>query len=86
MMFQIIPPSDGSAQSPFAGPVGIRCRDDGRLFVVDDLGHRVLVFDANAKHLMTLGRHGAGPGELLWPDAITLGRGWIALRGRRRGE
>ena len=68
--FQLIPGADHPGPAPFAGPVGLRCHDDGRLFVVDDLGHRVLVFGENGKPRSTFGRHGAGAGELLWPDAI----------------
>ena len=68
--FQFIPANDVARGSPFAGPVGIRCHEDGRVFVVDDLGHRVLVFDEHGTAVLTLGCHGAAAGELLWPDAI----------------
>jgi tripartite motif-containing protein 71 len=56
----------------FVGPIGIRCAPDGFLYVVDDLAHRIVVFDREGHILRLLGRHGAGPGELLWPDAIDV--------------
>jgi sugar lactone lactonase YvrE len=54
----------------FQGPVAVRWHPDGRLFVVDDLSHRLLVFGAHGDPLQTFGGHGPGPGELMWPDAV----------------
>lgn len=54
----------------FDGPVGIRCHADGRIFIVDDLAHRIVVFNGSGAQLQVLGRHGGGRGELLWPDTV----------------
>ena len=75
-----IPPASSSAmqilekasdgQPLFKGPVSVRCHPDGRLWVVDDLAHRVLVFDRTGRLERTLSEHGSKPGQLMWPDAI----------------
>jgi hypothetical protein len=54
----------------FAGPVSVRCRPDGQYLVVDDLDHRIIVFDRSGERVRVLGRYGAGPGQLMWPDAV----------------
>jgi hypothetical protein len=38
---------DEKGREYFAGPFGISFGSDGRLYVADDLAHRVLVFDKN---------------------------------------
>ena len=63
----------------FKGPVGARCHGDGRLFVVDDLAHRLLVFDRSGDLLQSLGGYGSEPGQLLWPDAIHWDAGGALL-------
>lgn len=47
---------------------------DGHLYVLDSGNHHVQVFDAEGRHLRTLGRKGGGPGEMqLWPHTIRMG-------------
>lgn len=38
--------------------------DAGRLYVLDDAGHRVVVFGADGAPVRAVGREGKGPGEL----------------------
>ncbi len=59
----------------------------GRLYVLDPVGRRVLVYDAEGKHVATHGRAGGGPGELSTPSALAVGPGdsiWVADTGNRR--
>jgi hypothetical protein len=49
----------------------------GRLYVLDSQGHRVIVFGPDGKYLRSLGRKGAGPGELGFPIAFTVSRSGI---------
>jgi DNA-binding beta-propeller fold protein YncE len=58
--------------SDFAGPIGVRC-DRHRIFVVDDLAHRISIHERDGTLLQVLGRQGNGPGELSWPDAMHWG-------------
>ena len=57
----------------FESPVSVRSHPDGRIFVTDDAAHRIRVFDESGRLLRTLGHHGPGPGELMWPDAVHWG-------------
>lgn len=46
---------------------------EGALYILDNGNHQVHVFDADGRHLRTMGRKGGGPGELqLWPNMIRL--------------
>lgn len=48
--------------------------DGGHLYVLDSGNHHVHVFDADGRHLRTMGRKGGGPGEMqLWPNTIRIG-------------
>lgn len=44
----------------------------GVLFILDPGNHRVLAFDAEGRHLRTLGGRGGGPGELQWPQSLMV--------------
>lgn len=80
----------GESSDPVAGlvsPVGVRCHSDGRVFVVDDAAHRVVVFSSQGEWLRTLGRRGSAPGELMFPDVLhwdSEGRLYIADAGSNR--
>lgn len=65
----------------FQRPSGIAVDDKGeRIYVVDTGGvsseeHRIRVFDAkNGKHLLDIGKRGAGPGEFNLPRDVAIGR------------
>lgn len=45
---------------------------DGRIYVLDADGHRLIVFAGDGSHLRTLGREGKGPGEISWPFGLTV--------------
>ena len=53
----------------YAGPAGVRCHPDGRLFVGDDLAHRIVVVHPEGSSVI-LGGYGAEPGHLLYADAV----------------
>lgn len=53
-----------------AGVVGVD--DVGRIHVLDTSGNRVVVFDADGRHLRTLGRAGQGPGEIGVPGGLAV--------------
>jgi DNA-binding beta-propeller fold protein YncE len=44
---------------------------DGRLVVADTHYHRLVFFDCDGRELARLGGHGHGPGEFVYPVAIT---------------
>jgi sugar lactone lactonase YvrE len=47
----------------------------GLLYVCDTGGHRVQVYDlAGAKLIRTIGKRGNGPGELNYPEGVTVGK------------
>lgn len=46
----------------------------GKLFVLDGGQRAVLVFDLAGKHLYSMGREGAGPGEFRQPLRVAVGR------------
>ena len=52
---------------------------DGRIHVLDDAAHRVVVFDAAGRHLRTFGREGGGPGELEMPSSIAVDDGVVGV-------
>ena len=53
----------------YSGPAGVRCHPDGRVFVGDDLAHRIVVVHP-AGPAEILGGYGAEPGRLLYADAV----------------
>ena len=66
---------------------GLASDGAGRLYVLDAAGRRVLVYDAEGRHVATHGRPGGGPGELAAPSALAIGPGdsiWVADVGNRR--
>ena len=51
---------------------GIASDADGRLYILDIGNFHVLVFDAAGEHIRTLGREGAGPGEMGRPYSLLV--------------
>lgn len=59
-------------------PEGICLLKDGRIAVADTHYHRVVFFDQQGKLLGTLGAHGTGPGQFIYPVALTQDdKGWL---------
>lgn len=52
---------------------------EGRIYVLDESAHRVVVFDAQGEHVRTLGREGGGPGELEMPVAVAAAEGVVGV-------
>lgn len=68
-------------------PGGVDGDAQGRLFVLDGAGKRVLGYDPAGQLLGTWGREGGGPGELNAPSGLAVGPGdslWVVDRGNRR--
>jgi hypothetical protein len=66
---------------------GLAADGAARLHVLDRAGRRVLVYDADGRHVATHGRPGGGPGEIGGPSALAVGPGdsiWVADIGNRR--
>ncbi len=57
-------------------PTGIALdRERALLYVVDTIGHRIVVFDLEGRRIRTIGRRGKGAGEFNFPVGIALGPG-----------
>ncbi len=68
-------------------PGGVDGDAEGRLFVLDGAGKRVLGYDPTGQPIGAWGREGGGPGELNEPSGLSVGPGdslWVVDRGNRR--
>ncbi len=68
-------------------PGGVDGDAEGRLFVLDGAGKRILGYDPAGQPIGTWGREGGGPGELNAPSGLSVGPGdslWVVDRGNRR--
>lgn len=66
---------------------GLLLLADGRILVADNSTHDVRVFGADGRHQFTIGRAGAGPGDLARPCCLTIaadGQLWIRDNGNHR--
>ena len=54
------------------GPDMIGVDDERRIYVLDHSGGRVIVFDADGRHLRTMGGKGGGPGEMRFPITLSV--------------
>lgn len=52
-------------------PEGVCVLRDGRIVVGDTHYHRVIVFDPDGRKFKTFGKEGQGPGEFIYPVAVT---------------
>lgn len=55
--------AEGAAAYQFDGISAVRRSSDGRFFVADRGSKQVRVFDADGRHVLTMGGSGGGPGE-----------------------
>ncbi|PWB53760.1 MAG: hypothetical protein C3F18_07170 [Nitrosomonadales bacterium] len=68
-------------------PTDVAVSSDGRIYVVDGGNHRVVGFDRNGKHFLTIGSKGPGDGQFKDPVGIgTDGKGrlYVADTGNHR--
>jgi hypothetical protein len=71
----------------FGNVSGLLLLADGRILVADNTTHDVRVFDGDGRYRFTIGRRGAGPGDLTRPCCLTSaadGQLWIRDVGNRR--
>ncbi|MBW3551931.1 MAG: hypothetical protein KY466_00400 [Gemmatimonadetes bacterium] len=64
--------SEGPESFYRVGPGVAAVDGGGRIHVLDEESHRVVVFDSSGDHLRTLGRKGGGPGELEFPSSLAV--------------
>jgi hypothetical protein len=64
---------DGPDPYMFGRASGVTMDDDGRIFVADAQADEVRAFSTNGDYLFTVGRRGAGPGELSGPCCPAFG-------------
>jgi hypothetical protein len=71
----------------FSGPFGVFLGSADRVYVADDLAHRVLVFDKHRQLVQTIGKKGSQAGDFAWLDGITVdseGKLYVADTGNDR--
>ena len=86
-LFELIPGTLRAGAASFKGSAGVRCHPDGRIYVADNLAHRVLVFTASGDFLQAFGGQGTALGRLLFADAVHWdadGRLYVADTGANR--
>jgi hypothetical protein len=72
---RVIGSSDGAKAYQFDGIAGARRREDGGFVVADGGSKEIRIFDAEGRHLRTMGRAGGGPGEFEGIGRVFLLRG-----------
>ena len=65
---------EGAGEGMFKNPKGVAVNDRDEIAVVDELNHRVQVFDSNGTFLRSFGQKGQNAGELSRPDGIAIDR------------
>jgi len=58
----------------FFGPTGMAAFMD-RIFIADQFGNRVYIYNSNGDYLTDIGSKGVGPGEFIWPEYISTYNG-----------
>lgn len=64
---------DGGGPAQFGRVGGLAVAEDGRIAVLDAQAQDIRLFDADGRHLRTLGRKGGGPGEMEGANGIVFG-------------
>ena len=64
----------GLGEGMFNNPKGVAVNDRDEIAVVDELNHRVQVFDSNGTFLRSFGQKGQNAGEFSRPDGIAIDR------------
>ena len=65
---------EGSGEGMFKNPKGVAVTDKDEIVVVDELNHRVQVFDSSGTFLRSFGQKGQNAGEFRRPDGIAIDR------------
>ncbi|WP_328983496.1 NHL repeat-containing protein [Thiorhodovibrio winogradskyi] len=76
-----------STAQQFAGPFGVSLSKRNRLWIADDLGHSVILFDNDGKVVREFNCHGQAPGCFSYVDAVIEGPGgllYVADTGNNR--
>lgn len=73
-------------QADLNQPTDVAVRDDGRVYVLDGVNGRVVVFTRDGERDFAFSRPGQGPGELRLPVGIAIGEGrvFVADTGNHR--
>jgi DNA-binding beta-propeller fold protein YncE len=77
----------GSPNMPFRQPTDVAVDPEHRIFVMDGLNSRVVVFDAEGGYLYSFGARGSAPGEMLMPVGMGIspsGEVFVADTGNHR--
>jgi tripartite motif-containing protein 71 len=71
---QAVGAGQGQGVNQLSFPFGVAVDPQGRVFVADDLNHRVVRFGPRSKYLYKArwGSYGTGPGQLAYPRAIAV--------------
>jgi len=78
---------EGPDDKPFSMPSDAAVGPDGRLYVLDGVNHRVVVYDSEGQFKFQFGSMGSDPGQLLSPLGIattTDGKVYVADSGNHR--
>jgi hypothetical protein len=62
----------GFGRGEFRLPQSIDVDDEGNLYVVDSMNHRIQKFDSEGNFLLSFGSYGTGQGQLLYPFGISV--------------
>jgi hypothetical protein len=66
---------EGAEHETFGRVAGVAFDAQNNLYVLDGGNRRVVVFDARGRHVRTIGRPGAGPGEFIAPLQVVVAQG-----------
>lgn len=75
---------NGRPATTFGEIESVAVDSDGRIYVLDQMAREIRVFDAEGRHVQTVGRKGGGPGEYLEPRGLTLMRGQLLVLDARQ--
>jgi DNA-binding beta-propeller fold protein YncE len=86
---QTVGKGQGSGLGQFSFPFGVAADPQGRVFVADDINHRVVRLGPKSQYVYKArwGSYGAGPGQLAYPRALAVdgaGQIYVANTGNDR--